>query len=57
MRQNKLETELKQLERDIMLIENHPYVYIYDDEKERRLNAIKEQQLLIQQQQQRYHHK
>ena len=26
-----LEEKLKQLERDVQLIENHPYIYVYDD--------------------------
>lgn len=26
-----MEGKLKQLEKDIELIENHPYIYVYDD--------------------------
>lgn len=28
-----METDLKQLEQDIVLIERHPYIYVYDDEE------------------------
>ncbi|KAJ3662115.1 hypothetical protein Zmor_006474 [Zophobas morio] len=30
-RKSKLEAELKQLEKDIVLVERHPYIYVYDD--------------------------
>lgn len=32
LRKTKLENDLKQLEKDISLIEKHPYIYIYDEE-------------------------
>ncbi|RZC38566.1 enkurin, partial [Asbolus verrucosus] len=32
IRKSKLEAELKQLEKDIVLIERHPYIYVYDDD-------------------------
>lgn len=32
LRKTKLENELKQLEKDILLLENHPYIYIYKDD-------------------------
>lgn len=31
IRKTKLENTLKDLERDIMLMENNPYIYIYDE--------------------------
>lgn len=30
-RKASLEEKLKQLEKDVQLIENHPYIYVYDD--------------------------
>lgn len=30
-RKSKLEADLKQLEKDIVLLERHPYIYVYDD--------------------------
>lgn len=30
-RKSKMEADLKQLEKDIVLIERHPYIYVYDD--------------------------
>ncbi|CAG9859272.1 unnamed protein product [Phyllotreta striolata] len=32
LRKSKLEKQLRQLERDIVLVERHPYIYVYDDE-------------------------
>lgn len=28
---SKIEADLKQLEKDIVLIERHPYIYVYED--------------------------
>ncbi|GJQ79590.1 hypothetical protein Trydic_g16432 [Trypoxylus dichotomus] len=32
-RKSKLEADLKQLEKDIVLVERHPYIYVYDDDE------------------------
>lgn len=32
LRKSKLEAELKQLEKDIVLLERHPYIYVYEDD-------------------------
>lgn len=32
IRKTKMEADLKQLEKDIVLIERHPFIYVYDDE-------------------------
>lgn len=32
-RKLKIERELKQLENDIVLLEKHPYIYVYDDDE------------------------
>ncbi|KAG5893863.1 hypothetical protein JTB14_005472 [Gonioctena quinquepunctata] len=31
IRKSKMESDLKQLEKDIVLMERHPYIYVYDD--------------------------
>lgn len=31
MKKSKLEASLKQLEKDIVLVERHPYIYVYND--------------------------
>ncbi|CAH1115832.1 unnamed protein product [Psylliodes chrysocephalus] len=31
LRKSKIENQLKQLERDIVLLERHPYIYVYED--------------------------
>ncbi|XP_074035133.1 enkurin [Leptinotarsa decemlineata] len=31
IRKSKIESDLKQLEKDIVLLERHPYIYVYDD--------------------------
>ncbi|XP_018332175.1 enkurin [Agrilus planipennis] len=31
-RKSKMEADLKQLEKDIVMIERHPYIYVYDDD-------------------------
>lgn len=33
IRKAKLENNLKQLEKDILTIENNPYIYLYDDDQ------------------------
>lgn len=33
LRKSKLESDLKQLEKDIVLLERHPYIYVYNDDK------------------------
>lgn len=32
VRKDRIESNLKQIEKDIQLIERHPYIYVYDDE-------------------------
>lgn len=32
IRKSKIESALKQLEKDIVLIERHPYIYVYNDD-------------------------
>lgn len=39
LRKSNLEGELKQIEKDIVLVERHPYIYVYKDEK--ALNSTK----------------
>ncbi|XP_017777019.1 PREDICTED: enkurin [Nicrophorus vespilloides] len=33
-RKSRIESDLKQLEKDIVLIERHPYIYVYDDKND-----------------------
>lgn len=35
MRKVKIESQLKQLEKDILLVESNPYIYVYDDDEKR----------------------
>lgn len=39
LRKVKIESQLKQLEKDILLIESNPYIYVYDDEVQ-KVNSI-----------------
>lgn len=33
LRKQKIESQLKQLEKDILLIESNPYIYVHEDDK------------------------